>query len=57
MHPIFGNRGEFVFLAMLVPGVLILKACRQKNEDGIRSALGNANNRYAAFAKVNPTEL
>ena len=57
MHPVFGNRGEFVFLAVLVPGILVLKTCRKKNEDGIRSALGNATNRYAPFAKVSPSSL
>ena len=57
MDPVFGNRREFAFLAVLVPTILMLKSCRQKNEDGIRSTLGNATNRYAPFAKVGPSEL
>ena len=57
MDPVFGNRREFAFLAVLVPAILVLKSCRQKNEDGIRSALGNATNRYAPFAKVGPSEI
>ena len=57
MHPVWGNRGEFLFLAILLPSLILIKASRQKNEDGIRAALGNANNRYAHYATVNPTDL
>ena len=32
MHPIVGNRGEFLFLALLFPTLLMLKATREKNE-------------------------
>ena len=49
MHPVIGNRGEFLFLALFFPAVLILRASRKKNEDGIRASLGHANNRYAHF--------
>ncbi len=56
-NPIIGNRGEFLFLALLLPAVLLAKKSRRKNEDGLRKAIGNSTNRYAVFAKVNPTEL
>ena len=36
MHPIIGNRGEFLFLALFFPAVLILRATREKNENGVR---------------------
>ena len=57
MHPVMGNKGEFLFLALLVPAVILLKGCRAKNEDGIRSALGNSTNRYAVFNKTTPSEI
>ena len=57
MHANWGNRVEFLFLALAIPAVVLLKGTRTKNEDGIRNALGHSNNRYAVFAKVNPSEL
>ena len=56
MHPIIGNRGEFLFLAILFPTVILLRASREKNENGIRASLGNANNRYAHFTTQNVNE-
>ena len=55
MHPVLGNKGEFLFLALFFPALLVLKATRTKNEDGIREALGHANNRYALFTTTNPS--
>ena len=49
MHPVIGNRGEFLFLALFFPAVVLLRASRKKNEDNIRASLGVANNRYAHF--------
>ena len=54
MHQSMGNRGEFLFLALFVPAIMLLKKSRTKNEDGVRSALGFSNNRYAHFATVSP---
>ena len=56
MNPISGGRNEFMFLALLVPAVLLLKSARQKNEEAVRSALGYANNRYAHLATVQPSQ-
>ena len=28
MHPVIGNRGEFLFLALFLPSILLLKASR-----------------------------
>ena len=47
MHPIVGNRGEFLFLALFFPIILMLKASRQKNETGMRKAIGTVNNQYS----------
>ena len=55
MDPIIGNKKEFIFLAILFPTILLLKAARMKNEDGVRDALGHANNRYAHFVTVKPS--
>ena len=55
MHPVLGNKGEFLFLALLFPALLIFKASRLKNEDGIRQALGHSNNRYAYLTTTNPS--
>ena len=57
MHPIIGNRGEFFFLALLFPSILLMKMQRRKNEEGIRAALGNSNNRWAHFTTINPSNL
>ena len=57
MHPVIGGKGEYLFLALLIPAVIFLKSSRTKNEDGIRSALGNSTNRYAVFTKAYPSEL
>ena len=57
MHQVFGNKGEFLFLALLVPAVLIAKRSRRKNEEGIREVLGTANNRWAPLTKVGPSDL
>ena len=57
MHPIVGNRGEFLFLALLFPTLLMLKATREKNEAGIRKAIGSANNKYSHLATVKPSEF
>ena len=56
MHPVLGNRGEYFVLALLLPIAILLKSSRKKNEDGIRSELGNATNRYAYFATAAPSE-
>eukprot|EP00356_Strombidium_inclinatum_P005570 CAMPEP_0170491752 /NCGR_PEP_ID=MMETSP0208-20121228/11234_1 /TAXON_ID=197538 /ORGANISM="Strombidium inclinatum, Strain S3" /LENGTH=73 /DNA_ID=CAMNT_0010767377 /DNA_START=184 /DNA_END=405 /DNA_ORIENTATION=+ len=47
MHPVFGTRGEFVFLGALLWAVWTWKNGRKKNEDGIRNVLGFANNTWA----------
>ena len=57
MHPIVGNRGEYMFLALLFPIILMLKASREKNETGIRNALGNVNNKYAHLKTTRPSEF
>ena len=49
MHPVQGNKGEFLFLAILFPAVIMAKASRKKNEEGLRSQYGFSNNRYAHF--------
>ena len=56
MNPNHGNKWEFLFLALLCPTIVVLKAARFGNEDSIRSSLGFANNRYAPFATVKPTQ-
>ena len=57
MHPVVGNRGEFLFLAVLFPVVLMLKAAREKNEAGVRATAGFANNRYAHLTTAAPSEI
>ena len=57
MHPIVGNRGEYLFLALFFPAVLMLKATREKNETKLRKALGAANNKYAHLDTVKPSEF
>ena len=47
MHPVIGNRGEFLALGLLLSFVLMAKAGRRKNEEGIRDAYGFSNNRFA----------
>ena len=57
MNPVVGNRGEFLFLAIFFPLVLMLKAAREKNEAGLRAATGFANNRYAHLTTASPSEF
>ena len=57
MHPIIGNRGEFLFLALFFPIILMLKATREKNETGIRKAIGNANNKYSHLTTASPSDF
>ena len=57
MHPVVGNKGEYLFLALFFPFILLVRAARFKNEDGVRDALGHANNRYAHFTTVGPSTL
>ena len=47
MHPVSGNKGEFLFLAILFPVILLAKGSRKANEDSLRSTYGFSNNRYA----------
>ena len=56
MNPNHGNKYEFLFLALFFPSIVVLKAARKQNEESIRSALGHSNNRYAAFATVQPAQ-
>jgi hypothetical protein len=46
MHPIYGNKGEFVFLLGLILLTPLIKKSRKKNEDALRNEV-KANNRYA----------
>ena len=57
MHPIVGNRGEFVFLLLLFPTILLLKKGRTSNEEGMRSAAGFANNKYAHLNTSGPSDF
>ena len=57
MHPVVGNRGEFLFLALFFPITLLMKATREKNEKGIRNSLGTATNKYAYLATTKPSEF
>ena len=59
MHPVYGNKGEFLFLLGLVALVPLIKGSRKSNEDKLRSEV-TANNRYAdmqlAHAERQPSE-
>ena len=57
MHPIVGNRGEFLFLALLFPVIWLMKTAREKNEIGIRKQLGYSTNRYAHLNTTKPSEF
>ena len=57
MHPVHGNRGEFLALGLLFSLVLMMKQGRRKNEDGMRSEYGFANNRYAHLTTQPPSQL
>ena len=45
MHPVYGNKGEWLFLLGLFALVPIVKSSRKKNEDALRATV-KANNRY-----------
>ena len=49
MHPVSGNRGEFLFLLFFCSSVLFLMHGRKSNETSLR-ALSPATNRYAEFS-------
>lgn len=46
MHPIYGNRGEFVFLALFIGTATFIYRGRKKNEDALRKQI-KTTNRYA----------
>lgn len=49
MNPIYGNKNEFLALALLFVTVPLLISGRKKNEDGLRREV-KATNRYAPLA-------
>ena len=57
MHPVVGNRGEFLALALFFPFILMLKNSRRKNEDGMRKEYGFSNNRYVHLTTQAPSQL
>ncbi len=46
MHPVYGNKGEFLALLCLFALVPLVKAARKKNEDALRAEV-KTNNRFA----------
>ena len=48
MHPIYGGKGEWIFLLGLVALVPLLKGARKQNEDALRHQV-KTNNRYAVL--------
>ena len=57
MYPVVGNRGEFLFLAIFFPSILIFKRARAKNEEGIRQELGFSTNRYEEVGVMPPSQI
>ena len=49
MHPIYGNKGEFVALFGLIIMLSIVKKSRKNHEDSLRKVT-KATNRYAELA-------
>ena len=48
MHPVYGNKAEFLVLFGLLALVPLIKASRKKNEDALRSQV-KTTNRFAVL--------
>ena len=54
MNPVWGTRGEYVALLLIVWFTCIFRNSRAKNEEGIRESAGFADNKFAPLDVIQP---